>query len=218
MSFGRNRRYASSGRSSGPPRWFIFAVGLALVFGSYYLWIGAQNFIRTGGLGVAEATERADIISSATAERIQQPVGSVNLLARPTATPIPPCTDFVVDVPNAIVRDAPTTNAAIVTALFAGDPVCVIGREPGTEWYIIDQNPSTRRLETVYMHESVIRALHPTPTATRTFTPAPTTTLFPTRLPTQTATPLPTLTRDPRITNTPTPTLTPTPTAPFQNA
>ena len=202
---------------NGPPALLVFLLAAALVFGVFYIWQGVQNFLRTGGLGVAEATQRAEVVATATAQRVTRLATSAVTL-RPTATPIPPCTDFRVDVPAGIVREGPSTSSAVVTQFNEGTIVCVLQREPGTEWYAIDVNPSTRRIDLGYMHESIIEAVNPTLTPSLTFTPsntvspAPTVTLVPTTRPTRTPSPLPSYTRDPRLTNTPLPTLTPTPT------
>jgi hypothetical protein len=205
----------------GPPAWLIFLVIVALVFGAYYMWLGIQNYLRTGGLGVAEATERANIIATSTAERIS---ALPTQTQPPSFTPVPECQAFVVSVPSAIVRDAPSPNAAIVTSLPQGTDVCVLGRDEGSEWYAIDSNPRTRRLEIAYMHETVINAVNPTPTITRTPTPLPTITSLPTLTPSDTPIPQPTATIDPdatdTLTPTPPPTLTPTltPTTSFESA
>jgi hypothetical protein len=203
-------------RGSGFPGWLVFLLGATLVFGLYYLWVGMRGFFQTGGLGIAEATERSSIISTATAEVVQQSQRPSST-PRPTTTPIPECQDFEVSVPNAIVRAAPSTNSEIVTSLNEGATVCVIEHLPDSEWYLIDTNPDTRRLNSAYMHESVIRAINPTLTPTQTLTPMPTVTPMPTLSPTVSPTPEPTATRDPRITDTPTPTVTPSPTAPLEN-
>src|SRR5512143_4005887 len=107
MSFGRTPRH-SRGRGGGPPAWFIFLVGVAIVFGIYYLWLGVQNFLRTGGRGVVEMTQQAQVVFTATAAQIRPTSSRANL---PTSTAIPTCIDFVVSVPNAIVRQNPSPNA-----------------------------------------------------------------------------------------------------------
>lgn len=212
MSLGRNPRHSRG--SGGPPAWFIFIVGVAIVFGIYYVWLGVQNFLRTGGRGIAETTQQAQVITTATAR--VRPTANLNIL--PTFTPVPTCLDFVVSVPNAIVREAPSPNGAIVTSYSQNETVCVLGRpQPDSEWYTIDMNPRTRRLETAYMHESVIQALYPTPTPTRTPTPAPTLTSPPTPTASITPSPRPTETLDPDVTDTPPPTATPSPTLPRVN-
>lgn len=219
MSLGRRPPRMSRRGRDGPPPWLIFLVGIALVFGGYYLWLGAQNFLRTGGKGVVEATERAVIVSTATAESFIP----TRLPTSPfTPTPVPECQQFVVNVPNARVRQSPSENSATVDSLFQNQEVCVLGRAaPDSEWYVIDQNPSTRRLELAYMHESVLEAVNPTLTPSRTSTPLPTVTATPspTLTPvTPTTTPRPTDTPNPATPDTLTPSLTPSSTPPRQNA
>lgn len=207
--------------SAGPPAWLIFMIAAALVFGGYYLWIGFQNYLRTGGLGVVEATARAELIATSTAQRI---ASVPSITPRPSFTPVPECQNFIVSVPSAIVRTAPASNGPIMTSLSQGTSVCVLGREEGSEWYTIDSNPKTRRLELAYMHETVIEAVNPTPTITRTPTSLPTVTEMPSLTPSITPTPAPTATIDPDATDTPSPTPTPTdtptvtPTESFQSA
>lgn len=203
-------------RGSSPPPWLVFLVGVALVFGIYYVWVGLRNFFQTSGLGVIEATERAVIISTATAERVQQ-VETLRPSPRPTTTPVPACQDFEVTAPSAIVREQPSTHAAIVTSFRQGTIVCVVDHLPDSEWYVIDANPATRRFDQAYMHESIIRAMNPTLTPSKTFTPLPSVTALPSLTPSSTSWPTPSATRDPRITDTPTPTLTPTATQPLEN-
>jgi len=219
MAFGRRPPRPTRRGGDGPPAWLIFLVGIALVFGAYYLWLGAQNFLRTGGRGVVEATERAVIVSTATAESFlptRQPTSPF------TPTPVPECKLFMVSVPNARVRESPSESAATIDSLFQNAEVCVLDRAaPDSEWYVIDQNPATRRLELAYMHESVIQAVNPTPTPSRTPTPLPTVTATPSPTLTPvipTLTPRSTDTRNPATPDTPTPTFTPSPTAPRQSA
>lgn len=173
----------SARRGGGPPAWLIFLVAVALVFGAYYLIRGAQNFVATGGLGVDEATAQAQIVASATAGRVTrmatQQGGGIQLL--PTGTPLPECIDFRVIVPSAVVRNGPSASGAIVTGYPEGTVVCVISRaSEGSEWYLIDQNPRTRRIEEAFMHEEVIEAVNPTPTPSNTLTPLPSVTPAPT--------------------------------------
>lgn len=206
--------------NDGLPAWMVFLVGAAIVFGGFYVWQGAQNFIRTGGLGVEEATQRALIIASATQQEVlatpratrdpNTPVGGLP----PTATPVPDCQEFRVIVPNAIVREQPSSNAAIVDGLTEGTGVCVLGRDANSEWYTVDGNPDTRRRELAYMHETVIEAVFPTATPTETFTPTVTPTITPTVTITPTETLEPTDTPDPNLSPTRRPTRTPSPTPP----
>lgn len=195
------------GSRNGPPPWFIFLLGIAVVFGFYYLWLGVRNFMASG-MTVVESTRQAIEYTTVTAAHVEE----LELFAPtslPTYTPVPACQDFIIDVPSAIVRELPTTNSAIVDTLAQDETVCVIVKQPDSDWYVIDDNPLTRRLEPVYMHEDIIRALNPTLTPSVTFTPAPTVTNTPTFTPSNT----------PQITNTPTPnpnvtpSNTPTPTA-----
>ena len=171
------RRPTNQRGRDGLPAWLIFLVGIALVFGVYYVWLGIQSFLRSGGRGIIESTRNAAIISTATAAFIESGIPTI----RPTTTPFPPCEPFFVIVPNARVRAAPSDSGTILTSFFENDPVCVEGRAaPASEWYIIDWKPETRRVDIAYMHESVIAPKNPTPTPSRTLTsltsvtPAPT--------------------------------------------
>lgn len=187
------RRPTNRRGQDGLPAWLIFLVGIALVFGVYYVWLGIQSFLRSGGRGIIESTQNAAIISTVTAAFIETGIPTL----RPTTTPFPPCEPFFVIVPNARVRAAPSDSGTIITSFFENDSVCVEGRvAPDSEWYIIDWKPETRRVDIAYMHESVIAPKNPTPTPTRTvtpspsITPAPTLTLSPTPLITPTESPV----------------------------
>jgi len=153
----------------GPPTWFVLLLGIAFVFGIYYLWQGLRAFMATG-LSVAESTQQALVENTATAERLFE-IRANAPTPLPSFTPVPPCQEFVVRVPEAIVRAEPNTGSAIVGALRAGETTCVIAKLPNSEWYVIDENPLTRRLESVYMHQDIIRALYPTATFTNTLRP-----------------------------------------------
>ncbi|MCY3780565.1 MAG: SH3 domain-containing protein, partial [Chloroflexi bacterium] len=108
----------------------------------------------------------------------------------PSFTPVPPCQEFVVRVPIAIVRAGPSTSSRIIEGLREGETVCVITMLPDSEWYLIDQNMLTRRLERVYMHRDIIRALNPTPRPTATAIPSDTATPTDTATPVNTSVPL----------------------------
>ena len=182
----------------GPPGWLIVLVAVALVFGGFYLFQGAQTFLRTGGLGVQEATERAQLVSTATAERVTR-MATQPVQLRPSATPQPECQDFRVIVPNAVVREQPNPDSGILTGLTQGTIVCVLGRAGVPDWYLVDLNPATRRLDEAYMNEVVIEAVYPTPTSLPTVTPAPTQRATGTPPPSLTPSPAPpTATRPPR--------------------
>jgi len=160
------------GGRSGPPSWFVILLGIAIVFGLYYLWFGLRNFMTTG-VTVVESTHQAIQRHTATAVRIQE-IAFNAPSPLPTFTPIPPCQDFAGNVREAIVRQAPDIRSRIVSARKQGATVCVIAALPNTDWYLIDDNPLTRRIDKVYMHRDIINALNPTATPTRTFTPLPT--------------------------------------------
>lgn len=196
------------GSRNGPPAWFVFLVGVAVVFGLYYLWTGVRSFMASG-MTVVESTRQAIDLSTATAVRFEE-LETFAPTSLPTQTPVPPCQEFIVDVPSAIVRERPSTDSPVVTTLSQNETVCVIAREPETDWYVVDENPLTRRLEAVYMHEDIIRALNPTLTPSNTFTPAPTVTNTPTYTPSASsdATVMPSATQ-PAVPTLP-PTITPT--------
>jgi hypothetical protein len=167
--------------------------------GGYYLWDGLQRFMRSGGLGVSESTELAQVEAATAAQQVQRQQVTRTLI--PSSTPMPECQDFrvdIVDAPNAIVRAAPSASSEIVTAFPNGTIVCVLWRDAGSAYYTIDGNPTTRRYELAYMHESVLVPLDPTPTPTASATPPPTVTPMPTgsATPTPLESAVPTATRD----------------------
>lgn len=207
-------------RGGGPPGWLVFILGIAVVFGMYYVWLGLREYLATSGLGETAATnlaltqERPTETAALAAPNFQ----GTGLTPGITATDIPACVSFVVSVPSAIVRAAPSTNSPILDALSEGEEVCVINTEADGEWYLIDRNPRTRRIDSGYMAAVIIEAINPTPTASRTFTPAPTVTDVPTTPPTYTLTPRPTRTPDPASTETPTIEPSPTPSPSVRSA
>lgn len=220
MGFGRppTRNRSPSYQRGGPPTWLIFLLGIALVFGAYYVWTGLHGFLRDGGLPVFEATRQAGEVASATAVQVQTQQQNA-LRSFPTSTPLPECKDFIINVPSAVVRQSPSTASIAVDSLDFGEIVCVIERVAADDdWYLIDLNRNTRRIEDAYMRFDIIEAINPTPTATQTFTPAPTVTPVPTATPTLSPTPAPTQTPNPDATSTPTLTPQPTPTTPLQSA
>lgn len=200
-----------SGQGSGPPTWFVFLLGIAVVFGLYYLWIGVRDFMATG-VTVVESTRQAIILNTATAVQ-EEELQTYAPTLLPTQTPVPACQEFVVTVPSAIVRERPSTESAIVKTVSQGETVCVIARELDTDWFIVDENTLTRRLEPVYMHQDIIRAVNPTPTASPSHTPAPTVTNTATFTPSNTPEITQTSSLNPNLTasNTPSPTATETP-------
>lgn len=181
MSMSKRPQYR---QRSGPPAGLVFILGAALVFGLYYLVTGLQGFVQSGGLGIREATERAQLIATATRERLatREAVSATRLAtARPSPTEVPPCEYFIVDIPIAIIRAAPNTTAQIVDQVPTGTELCVIAREPTgnddtVDWLLIDYNPRSRRVDPAYIREDLVRSANPTPTPSMTFTPLPTVT------------------------------------------
>ena len=163
-------------RRGSQPAWLIMLIAAALVFAGWYLWQGLQTYLRSGGLGVQEAVRQAEQQASATV--IRGLTSTVIFEPPPTRTPVPECQLFVVVVKEAIVRTEPSRDARIKRALFEGDEVCVImpaAADP--DWLLVDEEPRSRRIESVYMHRSLVRAVNPT--ATPVATPTPLSTITP---------------------------------------
>lgn len=197
------------------PNWFIFLIGIALVFGIYYVWLGVRDFLGETTLTIQQATRTVAAVSTSTAQVVATRDAFTPF---PTPTPIPECTDFIVTVARAIVRAAPNTGAQVLDTYTEGTIVCVIARAPeNLEWYLIDRERESRRINAGYMFQDIIRAVNPTPTPSATYTPAPTVTPAPTLTPSDTPTATITPTIDPQATPTPTITPTPTSTAPVRN-
>ncbi len=124
----------SSRRSDGPPAWFLFLLVAALVFGGYYLFMNLRDYLRTGGLSIAEATSLAAQQSSSTQVR-QVTIAAELPTSRPSSTPRPTCEDFSVIAESGIVRQQPTTLSPIAETLPSGTTVCVVGREAGSDGF-----------------------------------------------------------------------------------
>ena len=173
-------------RRGSQPAWLIMLIAAALVFAGWYLWQGLQTYLRSGGLGVQEAVQQAEQQASATV--IRALTSTVIFAPPPTRTPIPECQPFVVVVKEAIVRTEPSREARIKRALFEGDEVCVIAPAASDpDWMLVDEEPRSRRIESVYMHRSLIRAVNPTATPVATPTPLSTITPKPSDTPKPTA-------------------------------
>lgn len=202
----------STNRGDGPPAWFIFLLAVVVIFGGYYLLTNFREFLSSGGISIAAATQLAQGDVTVTAQRINT-VQAEQPTRRPTSTPRPTCQDFEVIVASGIVRERASTESPLAESLDQGAIVCVLSAEEGADgftWYLIDRDSITSRIETGYMREDVIRPLNPTPTPsdTATMLPTITPTYTPTNTPTteirdaMTATPVPSHTAAPSITAT----------------
>ncbi|MCD4685444.1 MAG: hypothetical protein K8S97_05875 [Anaerolineae bacterium] len=216
---------------SGPSPLLVIMVGALVVFGGYFVWKGFLNFLEDQGDITAQVTRQA--VASATARAAPLPV-LPTIFIPPTFTPLPPCIWFEVAVDRAVYRECPSTDdtqCPIREVILYGTQLCVYSRVPGNiEWYVVDLNHEGAYRDTVYVHESVVEALNPTPTITHTYTPWPTITrtLSPTPLsvtptptvpgPTPTSSPqsspAPSRTPLPSVTPLPPDTLPPSPTPP----
>lgn len=233
-------RRSSSSANGGMPAWLVFILGVAIVFGVYYLWLGIRDYTGSVGLsGIAtrEAATQTAIVegaliasggnvsssrqsNSATLTGNTNPVEPQSVEPSPavTLTPIPECQEFVI-TERANIRNAPNTNAGVIEVYQTGQMICVIGvADTNSDWYLIDINPLSRRVDAAYVYHTLARAVNPTPRPTHTVTPLPTVTPFPTLTPSITPTPRPTHTPDLDATATPTPTPTPTETVSYQSA
>jgi hypothetical protein len=204
-------------RRSGPSPLFIVLIGALIVFGGYFVWIGFLGFLEDRGDITAQTTREA--VASATAGAAPQVILPSPYMPA-TFTPLPPCQWFEVSVDRAVYRECPSKDnieCPIRETVEYGTEFCVYSRVPGNpEWYIIELNPGGAYRDTVFMHESVLKAVNPTVTPAPTLTPGPTVTPIPTRTPAPTLPPSPTRTPTlpPETSPTRTPTLTPSPTLP----
>ncbi len=204
---------------SGPSPMLIVIVGALLVFGGYYVWVGFLSFLDDAGDITAPVTRQAFTTATARAQPLPLPTVAAPIA---TFTPLPPCLDFRVSVERAVYRECPNQDNDVCpirdVAPF-GTEFCVYARVPDApEWYVVELNPGGAYRDTVYMHESVIEPVNPTPTPSQTFTPLPTVTARPSDTLAPIVPASPTNTPDPAATPTPsfTPTLplTPSPTPP----
>lgn len=195
---------------SGPPAWLIILAAAMFVFGGYFIWNGLRNYMSGAFQAFARATE---VPLTAVAS---QPVSTLEaqFTSVPSRTPVPACQEFVVRVPEAIIRECASTSCAIAGTLREGAVVCVLEQDYASdEWYIIDLDDSQFFTSIAYMHQSLIRPLNPTLTPSITNTPLPTLTPVPTGTPLPT--PEPTQTPEVAPSPTTTPTFTPSPTLPL---
>lgn len=194
---------------SGPSPLLIILVGALLVFGGYYVWLGFLDFLEDRGDITAEVTRQ--VVASATAQAAP-PALLPTLYMPPTFTALPPCQWFRVSAERAVYRECPSTNnqeCPVREVVPAGTELCVYARAQGNaEWYVVDLNPDGAYRDTVFIHESVVEAVNPTPTITRTPSPLPTIT------PTPSNTPAPTQPVSPTPTPSPTAPVSPVPASP----
>lgn len=189
---------------SGPSPLLIVIVGALFVFGGYYVWSGFLHYLDDQGDITARVTR--DVAASATADAAPHPFVPT-LYTRATFTPLPPCIWFVVDVERAVYRECPAQDnreCPVREVIPYGTELCIYGRVPNApEWYIVELNPDGAYRDNAYIHESVVEAANPTPTATPTAEPLdlPTVTPTPSRTPQPTSpTPVPSATPEPSVT------------------
>ena len=181
-----------SRQGGSPPNWFVFLLGVALIFGGYYLWINFEDYVRSGGLSVRQATTVSEQQANATEIRRVTVIAELPT-RRPTATAKPPCQDFRVSANTAIMRQAASVNSKNLDVLPSGTVVCVLEGIDGDDsftWYLIDREPNTQLIEAGYMREDVIRPLNPTPTPSDTPLAAPSVTAMSTAVASPTFAPL----------------------------
>jgi hypothetical protein len=199
---------------SGPSPLLVVVIGAFVVFGGYYVWTGFLSFLEDKGDITAQVTRQA--LSTGTAQA--GPVLPPTMFFPATFTPLPPCLWFKVTAERAVYRECPSQDnrqCPIRDVVTFGTELCVYSRAPGNpEWYVVELNPGGAYRDTVYMHESVIKPVDPTPTPSQTYTPLPTVTPVPSNTSAPTVLPIPSQTPNPAISPTPTPTLTPSPTPP----
>ena len=162
--------------SSGPPAWLVVLVAAMIVFGGYFIYAGVRNYMASGlqGAFLAQATRSAADTPSALDLDVTATL-DLRFTPAPSRTPVPDCQDFVVTVPEAIIRECASTNCAIKDVRHAGDVVCVLERDyVQAEWYIVDLDESRFFTDLAYMHESLMQAVNPTLTPTTTPTSEPT--------------------------------------------
>lgn len=144
-------------------------VAFTLVFATFFLLQGLRNASTGVDPQRSAATQQAQWEFTEIAEQNRALYSTQT--ARPTATAIPPCQEFTIRTAMANIRAEPDIDAERLDRLPEGSAICVIQAASSTaEWYLIDRNPNTRRVEIGYMHQSVLRATNPTPRPTATAT------------------------------------------------
>lgn len=181
-------------QKQGPSPLLVILIAAAIVFGGYFLYIGAVNWYENDAIGNRTATSEGELTQ--TSESIANATQA--FMPFPTNTKVPNCQIYFVDVSSAFVRECPSLTCRGKANKPQQSDVCVIGRpDPAefpiyqtvNEWWVIDLNEGYLYPDLGYMHESVLAPRNPTPRPSQTFTPLPTITPFPTGL--LTITPLP---------------------------
>ena len=168
----------SSRQSGGTPTWFVLLLAIALVFGVYYIFAGARDFFGSFAQEQdATLTAQANVTST-----VFVATGTARIATlRPSATPIPECQDFIVIVQSAILRDQPTTAGAIEGSVDYETVICVLDVAPQqADWYLVDTNPVTRRIDIAYIRNDLVLPANPTPVPSNTFVVPPSVTPLPT--------------------------------------
>ncbi|MBI5959990.1 MAG: hypothetical protein HY866_14720 [Chloroflexi bacterium] len=183
---------------SGPSPLLVVALVAFMIFGGYFVWVGFLDFLEDQGDITAQVTRQA--VNTATA--LSAPVGRLPTQYMPaTFTPLPPCQWYKVNVERAVYRDCPSkdnTQCPIRDVVTYDTEMCVYSRAPeNPEWYIVELNPGGAYREIVFMHESVLEPVNPTPTVTATATPLPPASPTPFYTATPSDTPLPSITPAP---------------------
>src|SRR5215468_9841122 len=166
-------RYRNDSRRT--PFWLILLT-LALVgFGIYYLVRGAMNFIADKG---DIAAPLAQDTSDALAAQPSTPFSTLDLaLSLRTNTPSQNCQQFRITVVKARIRECPKDTCNTIQILNQYTIICIYGTVlDSSEWYVVNLSPDDPIPQIGYVHESVVKAVHPTPrpSSTPRATPSPT--------------------------------------------
>jgi hypothetical protein len=186
--------YASR-NGGGPPAWIVFLAGVALIFGVYYVWLGVRDFL-ANGINPAIPTQHVEQDLTAVFEEAVNQSGLPT--ARPTLTPLPSCQRYTVRVEEVNVRTGPNVESDFIEKRLLGSEICVLGFQGDTNWFLIDMDTATRRIEPGYIRSDLLEAANPSPTPAPSTTALPTITLTPSHTPTDTPTATFTPSRTPR--------------------
>ena len=164
---------------SGPPTPLIIVIAIALVLGCFLLWLGTLRFLNADDEGQQSA-------ANAPGDDSQSDGLVPTFDLGPSPTPVPACQPYEVAVESALMRRCPDNSCDIRESLPFEATVCVYGRAEhedytdSASWYVVDLNADGAFHDLVFMHESVLRPLEPTPIASPTRLALPTITPTPT--------------------------------------